>query len=1746
MKIKSAKLFREWYKTDVKHNADSDLSVYNADFVGCTHNLSDGRQAKGLFEMFHGDKEDVGNYLSSIFDIAEDGQAIYEFVQNAADCRSTLFYMFYTDEYFLAVNNGDAFERNILKSLLNVAQSTKKDSSQIGRFGIGFKLVHRLVGKGNGKDEIVNGYKGPVLFSWSKFEDIAAFARQDGYETCDSFSDDDGLPTLVKLILTNFPAGPGETAKDLSYNDRILFPDEEYREMSHYVGDCLRTHIDSHPDDFRHGSLFFIKLGERKSELLERNRKEAFEAGVEYSLNTISNLTDVRINGNEIRKTPLIVENGRVEKGSKKFIEISPEYKDSDIEFSIGYNEIDFSVDLPFEQVNKLKAAPSFYKFFPLADEKHGSALFIHCAQFNNEANRRKLLMDTVNKGLFAEIAEKAIALCDQYRVTDRPKFLQLYANILLTDEPHDKWISESLYGPLLEYVKRVIPMKSCRGRQLLKDKMYIRKVKSAVADNESVCGDIHWFEWDGDNVADLAEAAREKIGLKECRMGTFIRECDKTKLEEWCARNVGTPQYGEFLSEINDECGGWTSQPESWIALRSLKIFKFSDGVMRSFNDVVVPGQRTAKGAFLFRNNKISHVRSILESLGIATSDIDSSNFTKIFENRLPIKDSVFTLIRNQIATGRSLTRAERSELFDWLCDKGNNGLGIEDVKIFKLPMCRNSRGELMAFENMLKYDASREGYLLPYQIIEQDYTPSMNRFLIDDDKIYQKIIFPKWGELIENEIGDASQFYESVRKYYRNDKSNIAGISGSSGKKYILTFDCGFAENGARVFYNASLQGNGRAAYVKIGNVMSTCFGKHIPAQEILPYLTEAPFYTTNVGLISLSPTDATVPAEDVEQMIKLCDAIRESFFQTFIVVDDGEGLCHIKAKDEAEEQVYARDAMAKFISQHCASYFFNLPSSLSQYGERLLRGADLEKHVVERLNQDLLIEQVKDDFVKFAGIEARREIIKRTVSILLDLDKEFEADGYEHKIIAAAVGLDTKADKESFRRKVAIKKDGQEHMLSQIPKGGAISIPFGLKPFNVSDLLPTENGSTALLTELVDRLEALGMERVDLAHLFGIEDSTDTESILDTLRESYPVLCNAQQLAFILLKEAQCSFSIKTLGEERSLANGPFYACSNLAFIKPNYRLADQYSGVEEYCKLPCATVMKEPTVVNCEFSCAGLPESLTEEERISLLDHLDKLRSKEKYALYSVDFSVIDGKNAVDLLGFNPAIAILDAAYATNEEKIAPYALRWASTDEKLKTLTDVVGGRLRSDNTVALRKFLTGETADFDKDLVGTIGDSGLRRTLQWIGSKTDYRLPNSKAYVVLKAVVKAIGSNDFCSILDHIDEERLMRESHEMDISGYSKWKEQNSIEIFIHEGSMPHTVSLSNFADGVIFEYSEGSFWTIGDGKIYISDKENGQTTLQIVASRRDNTTRLTTELVLELFNASFREENEKLKKENDDLRARLAKYEQPDSPKPSQAAPSPQNTQTQQIASSPHTRVTSEKEPAPACNKKEHSATEPTSASGKSRSAPTPEERSHAEPLDNFDVSEVKVPGVNLGVRSGDDISEEQQKEYSRLAKLRIKAELERRGFDVSKAEGEYSVLSGITRDGTEYPTVAKSHRSINTPLKINPEEWATLFKERSMLWIDDGSAVYPIKMRDFFDYNDKITLTFSTENLVKDERVHAIMDILHYLKNVHLDIAGIRRTFNNEQFLSDLLFDGNRPENSDLAAGSDGDVD
>ena len=185
-------------------------------------------------------------------------------------------------------------------------------------------------------------------------------------------------------------------------------------------------------------------------------------------------------------------------------------------------------------------------------------------------------------------------------------------------------------------------------------------------------------------------------------------------------------------------------------------------------------------------------------------------------------------------------------------------------------------------------------------------------------------------------------------------------------------------------------------------------------------------------------------------------------------------------------------------------------------------------------------------------------------------------------------------------------------------------------------------------------------------------------------------------------------------------------------------------------------------------------------------------------------------------------------------------------------------------------------------------------------------------------------------------------------------------------------------------------------------------------------------------------------------------------------------------------------------------------------------------------------IDVSSIfSGDDVTVGTAfNGNQLASQRQIEESNEAKQLVLSRLVKEGFDTSKADSEYSVIRGITRNEINYPLVVKSCKNQEHRVWINPDEWQELFKPNSMLWLHfGGGLIAPIKAYELFTYQDKLTLSFDTVNLMMDERINKIMEVLHYFNKVNLNLATLNPNKQRADKLDEYLFNDNNAQNSDL---------
>ena len=765
MKIKSAKSFRFWYKTKIKEIERND-PTHNENFVGTYHKENGKKTVKGFFEMYHGDKPDIASYLPSILKIAEDGQAIYEFLQNAVDCGSTHFYIFYNDKYFLAINNGSPFDVEGLQSILNIAQTTKKDPDKIGRFGIGFKLAHRLVGKNEGTDELVRQYKGPILFSWAKLDDLESLLNNEQIQPLvpnkENYQEFINSPYLLKLLLTNFPSDPNERVKDINYQDKILFPQEELKELIDFLNENFHQHSDSLKKNvLKQGSLFFIKLGEDKKKLLDKDYSELVN-GIQYSMNTLKRLQKVYINNDDIGKIPLQLEEGTIKKGSDEFERISPEYKEFDIKFAFGFNTIKFGNEKSYEQIKLLKEKPNFYKYFPMGDEINGFGFIVHCDSFSNEANRRKLHEDDVNRNLFPELAKFITQRLDEYKENDRNKFLNLYASLLLSDVPerqNNKWLKPVFYDTLLEYIQTNIPTTDDIIDEV--DNVKIKKFDFDISLSDLGLSDVHWFYWKEDEDKYLLNEAtsNEKIGIEEWSLRDVFINADLDCLNDWI-KSLSEEDYNNFLKELDKE----NFSKEAIERLIEADLFRFSDGEFYSINEVL------DNEDLVFLSNKVANIQTELKSLDFLISDLDISSFSfyEKISSKLKSDEDLYHTISERTSTENNLIVNQKQNLFKNFINPTTKFVGIGDETLKKLELFCDNQGEIKPLSQLVSSSLNTSSWLNPYKIKADEYFAQLNSFLIQEEDLFDEIILRNI-EIIKDELTEAKEIKELIT-FFKN----------------------------------------------------------------------------------------------------------------------------------------------------------------------------------------------------------------------------------------------------------------------------------------------------------------------------------------------------------------------------------------------------------------------------------------------------------------------------------------------------------------------------------------------------------------------------------------------------------------------------------------------------------------------------------------------------------------------------------------------------------------------------------------------------------------------------------------------------------------------------------------------------------------------------------------------------------------------------------------------------------------
>ncbi len=1136
MRIKSVKQLRKWIVekqspfSPLTQNGSQLPDYIQPDFMGCKDKNSSGEEVVGFFSAYHGMKSNIANFLATGLQNAEDGQAIYEFLQNAADCESDAFYIFYNENFFLALNNGIEFKLKDVTSILNTSQSSKSDDTnqavdcdKIGRFGIGFKLVHRLVGENEGLKELTEEYKGPILFSWSQCEHLEALLNISNVQEIEYDDDLEGeSPWLFKILITNFPAQPTEEIKDLNYKNNVAFSEQEFSDLLHF----LKKHKSKlELSKLQRGSLFFLTLGEGKSQALDKHYENDLEKGVECSLNMLKSLKTVMLKDKYIQKVTLKTIEFKIAKDSDAFSIINPTDKKCDIKILFGY--------LPYKRSEELRAYPNFYKYFPMGAEEHGLSFIIHCDAFKIETNRRELEELPTNKGIFKWFISKFINELEQYIENKPDDFRELYANILLSRQPSKDWIYESLYQPLTEYISSKIP--TDKGNFYSSEKVYIKNTALNISPIDFGIKGKEWFYWNKNSDKELVD----KASLQSWKIEDLIMEGNVEFINKWIA-STQTKTYTLFFQElngINDNI--WK---DNFVAkICNLKIFKFTDKGYYSINDI-----KTKSSYLLICSQDILAQANILTNkLDFFLSKINLADYQKLLsklEGKLEehLGARLFTRIAkitSTIAYNSILLPKEKENIFKFL-----RGLK-QSEKFSKLILFKDSSQTLKPLNELLSRNIVNLGtWLQAYQIDEKEYFPQLDIYLLQESDIYDKLIYRDWEKIVKQvevifNSNNIDQFYQDIKRYFADSENK----SPLTEYPHIFTDD-GFKEI-SEVFHSKHL--GEVQSYNDLKVAISSLTNLYLPSRNILEYISQSPFNTNQDKLADVieqvGKESAELEQSVINNLMEFTTKNGESFFHYFYISHTNKSGIYV-VKNKISKNIYQyyteKLKLKEYIECHLSDELKILPTEFYNNqvnNQLLLTDSTLYMDLLKKDFSDKLIEELIS-VVKESGIkDVEKEFLKCIPSLTLVEEKTYEESSYEYEVLKLACQciIGDKSFQEKFKNKVRIiNKQGIVHPIREAVKDEILfTIGDERYKLSLSEILPRYQDTSGIVDKMLKQFKGLTTK---LQTLFSIgETDIINDEVYEELKQKSTHLTNANQLAFVILY-AKSKNDIKLLNE------------------------------------------------------------------------------------------------------------------------------------------------------------------------------------------------------------------------------------------------------------------------------------------------------------------------------------------------------------------------------------------------------------------------------------------------------------------------------------------------------------------------------------------------------------------------------------------------------------------------------------
>jgi len=1127
--------FRKYFKEQRSAN------YIDLNFIGALHKPINKPPVEGFASLTVGNREDVGKYLSTVaLNVAADDQAIYELIQNADDSKSSFFSVSYNEKYLLCINNGNYFSDNDMSAIINVAGNFK-EGEDIGTFGIGFKILHRLVGKDDGRDAIINDYYGPIIFSWNKPSQFEKFINGDpiiitglgakGKENYDYEKDKENA-WLVKILYTCFPSNYKEPVRIGDYETReSKFDEAELLEMRTFLEKVLEdTNIKGEGRrKLQNGSIFFLKLGPGKKKFLD-DGIDKIKSGLSYSFKFLNSLEKIYINGEEILEQKVDFYSKSYPVLSDEFSQVNPKNKKRDIKFTFAFYK-------DYRKAENLREGivPNLYTFFSMDEEKNGFNFLLHCNAFDMSNNRRHLQSNSqINEKLLPLIANDINLYLEKQKDKNRDLFLSLYANLLLSNEPVSKpHLKNYFFKFLKDYLHQNIPTQS--GFSSNSENVKIKTTYLPIKPSDFDCPEIEWFVWFNEKTDKaLIDEARssEKLKLQKWDIVDLLKYAiSKGKIEpinNWI--KTANQKHFEDLSKkdytylsLIQEIDKNTLEKDIPI-ISQIKLFRFSDGNFYSIVEII------SNPNLILIYEKVLPIKRELRTLGFIVSDLNLSfrkegadttlysNLEKLIVPKID-EEGLYKVIAEKCKVN-ILRPEQKHNVFFML--KDFNRVGPETLK--DLELFKDAFGNIRPLRNLLKEGDTRiPNWLNNFKINPYEYINKLDEYLVKDKDVYQSIIYKNWDFIIGQKLNIA-EFYTQVTDYYKQNPENQKLDKLSS----IFTND-GFKKV-EQVFFNTNLNSH---YFYELQNAILKISDKAMPSKLIFDFLIDdnSPFKVSrNDTFSSLITSYYNLTYSETVAVLSFAKTNNERLFSIASIENQADDFLLAKHNHSIFQYYSSRKEINELLfDQPNFKLFpqkFN-PSDFKELG--ILQDKELYMQIIQTLefSENLL------PVVRECDKEVQLSYLNKVKNLALEEGKIYDKGSFEHRCIKLAIDCYDNTFQTQFAPKIIINN-------SIRIKDIAVKDDINFDNFTLSlaTVLPEYKGVSDIITKIINQFTDI--TKTELSEKVFPISNKKKEDIFTELIAKFPTLQYIEQFAFLLYYSKQIGKNLFTNQSLTGLVN------------------------------------------------------------------------------------------------------------------------------------------------------------------------------------------------------------------------------------------------------------------------------------------------------------------------------------------------------------------------------------------------------------------------------------------------------------------------------------------------------------------------------------------------------------------------------------------------------------------------------